>query len=237
METFIPVLIASLIGSPHCAVMCGGFATACGTGRASNALLYHLGRALSYTFLGVLAGYAGNSLNHSLAFTGLSNFTALFIGCILLYWGIRQFLTPGYLSGTGKAPGFFTAVLGKIYSSAKSTAVSAFLLGIVSAFLPCAWLYSYVGVAASSGAPTVGALIMLAFWLGTVPILASLSSFSSIVQKTLGKHASRITALLFICAGIFSLCVHTGVIELSMHHHHSQSGTSNSANHSHHHHH
>ncbi len=219
METLFPVFIASLIGSPHCAVMCGGFAAACSTTTSRNSVFYHCGRAISYTFLGLLAGYAGKTLNSQFSFTGFTNVTALIIAIILIYWGLRQLVAPGYLSASASPPSFLTSVLSKIYKNAGAASGSAFLLGIASAFLPCGWLYSYVGIAASSGDAFRGALIMFIFWLGTVPILATITSFSKIVTQSLGKHASKITAFLFIFAGIASLSIHLGLINIPMHNH------------------
>jgi hypothetical protein len=57
--------------------------------------------------------------------------------------------------------------------------VRAALLGAVAPLLPCGWLYAFVASAASTGSASNGALVMAAFWAGTVPALAAV---------TLGLH-------------------------------------------------
>ena len=59
-EALAAAALAGLVGSPHCIGMCGSFALACG-GRVSHTLAWNLGRTLTYTSLGALAGLAGES--------------------------------------------------------------------------------------------------------------------------------------------------------------------------------
>ena len=64
------VFLGGLLGSAHCVGMCGGFALSIGVGARSPAsnlrrqLIYTLGRVLTYSFFGVVAGYGGFWLSH-----------------------------------------------------------------------------------------------------------------------------------------------------------------------------
>src|SRR6516162_3919848 len=59
------IFLGGLLGSAHCVGMCGGFALTIGVGAPSffsnlaRQLAYTLGRVLTYSFFGVVAGYAG----------------------------------------------------------------------------------------------------------------------------------------------------------------------------------
>ena len=63
------VLVASLLGSPHCAGMCGGFvcfyAAQGGRGQARAHAAYNFGRLFSYLVLGLLAGALGRTLEQA----------------------------------------------------------------------------------------------------------------------------------------------------------------------------
>lgn len=63
--SYLSILIASLLGSPHCAGMCGGFAAWSGSGglRWSGVAAYNLGRLITYITLGIIAGLLGKSLD------------------------------------------------------------------------------------------------------------------------------------------------------------------------------
>ena len=81
------VLLASLVGSPHCAGMCGGIAAFCGGvgecgGRRSMAAgaAYHGARAVSYVAVGALAGAFGQLLDAGGAFVGVQRIAALAAG-------------------------------------------------------------------------------------------------------------------------------------------------------------
>ena len=89
--SLISVFLASLLGSAHCAGMCGGF-IAYYSAKANNSstshIAYHIGRLLTYTILGVLAGLLGHQIDNQANLFGFQKATALVTGIILIYWGI-----------------------------------------------------------------------------------------------------------------------------------------------------
>jgi hypothetical protein len=82
---------------------------------------------------------------------------------------------------------------------------SAVMLGLLSVFLPCGWLYTYVLAAIASRSATAGALILFLFWLGGLPALSVLPKYleKSLAISNLKKQ--RIAGLLLITAGLYSL--------------------------------
>jgi sulfite exporter TauE/SafE len=78
-------------------------------------------------------------------------------------------------------------------------------IGLLSVFLPCGWLYMFAITAAGSGSALWGAGIMVAFWLGTVPVLASLGIGVQAFAGTLGRRVPLATAVMVILLGVFML--------------------------------
>ena len=77
------VLTASLLGSMHCAGMCGGFVCFYATGADGRAggtgshVAYNVGRLVSYLVLGLLAGVLGQGLDRVGGLVGLSRGAAV----------------------------------------------------------------------------------------------------------------------------------------------------------------
>ena len=62
-------------------------------------------------------------------------------------------------------------IAGQRAAFALSPLPRALSTGLLTAFLPCGWLYLFALKAAGTGSPLQGALFMIAFWLGSVPAL------------------------------------------------------------------
>jgi sulfite exporter TauE/SafE len=76
---------------------------------------------------------------------------------------------------------------------------------LLTALLPCGWLYLFALAAASAGNPLRGILVMAAFWLGTLPILVSLGIGVQTLTGTLGRRIPLVTAVLIVLLGVFTL--------------------------------
>ena len=91
----IAVILASLVGSPHCACMCGpivaltmGMEGKTGPNRKRQLALYHFGRLIAYICLGSLASLMGAALDQTGFLLGLQNCSAFLSALILLLFGI-----------------------------------------------------------------------------------------------------------------------------------------------------
>jgi sulfite exporter TauE/SafE len=113
----LAILTASLVGSLHCAGMCGPFlafvvgagpASAAGASRGTHGgsqrsasawrlqLAYHLARGVGYTLLGATAGAAGHLVDLAGALSGLQPLAAALAGLTLVVIGLS---TLAHLSG------------------------------------------------------------------------------------------------------------------------------------------
>ncbi len=167
--------VAGLITSLHCAGMCGPLACSVVPLRGSGGPqiadaqivngLYHLARLAGYAALGALAGALGRL---PMAWLG---------GGVLPYlpWLLVVFFVAMALRWDRHLPR--VPFLGNIYlrvhgwGRVRSPAAAAAALGLATPLLPCGPLYMVVALTMLAGSALRGVEFMLAFGLGTVPLL------------------------------------------------------------------
>lgn len=204
--------LAGLAGSFHCIGMCGGIVAALSMttrpgsarSRTLSLALYNVGRISTYTFLGVLAGFIGSSLDLPAmravgVWLGLAaNLMVIAIGLASAFgfsWGLTSLE-----SSSGR---IFAEPLRKAISGDSSF---AFLpIGLMLGFLPCGLIYGPLAVAAANGNPLRGGLMMLALGLGTVPILMLFGSATGAVSAVFRSIMFRVLGLLIAAIGLMGL--------------------------------
>jgi len=229
----IPIFMIGLLGSVHCIGMCGGivsaFSMAPATVRAkpfpvavavnvmrseaSGAVLlrtlsYNAGRIGSYAVAGALAGgLAGGArlLAGMLAWqTSVYVLAQLMLVALGLYlmdaWrGLARMEKFGHLLWKRLQP--LTGLLLPLDSSFKLV-----LAGALWGWLPCGMVYSVLLTAMLSGSAASGAAVMLAFGLGTLPVLLAAGMFGaqlrSVLQRRSVRVASGTVVLLFGVLGL-----------------------------------
>jgi uncharacterized protein len=205
------VFVTSLLGSLHCAGMCGPFVLFC-VGTESQRprrhmavqLAYHGGRLVTYTFLGVVAGLIGRALDEAGSILGFQRIAMISAGALMVIFGLVMLLRVwGVRFGKMDLPEpvrrFF--LRGQAFAQSQHPVIRALIIGLLSILLPCGWLYLYVFAAAGTGSPLFGGLTLVAFWLGTVPILAALGVGAQTVLAPIRQHVPTIMAIVLIGAG------------------------------------
>ncbi|MCB0345206.1 MAG: sulfite exporter TauE/SafE family protein [Bdellovibrionales bacterium] len=225
--SLIAVFIASLLGSPHCAGMCGGFVGLYASktnSSVSSHIAYNLGRLLTYSILGATAGLAGSSLDIAGQLVGFQRVAAAVTGILLIYWGVSGLIGRkpiGTFSGS-----IWTKLFSPIHrrlltnDRERNWTLNAFTIGAVSTFLPCGWLYAFAALAAATASPFEGTLVMIVFWTGTLPVMATLGGILNVLGSKGRQFAPRLTAVLFIIAGAASLFSHLDLLPGAGHAHH-----------------
>jgi sulfite exporter TauE/SafE len=209
------VLVASLLGSLHCAGMCGAIvALAVGIGQdrpAPRGMLhaaYHMGRMASYTLLGAIAGAIGGAMNLGGEMLGLQTIAAWIAAVTIIALAITTLAREAGVRGLHvPAP----AWLGRAAKRALGGAMRvpavprAGIIGLVTPLLPCGWLYAFAIVAAGTGDPARGAIVMLAFWAGTVPILLVVGGLVRAIGTRLTPRIRVAAAVLLLVLGLGSV--------------------------------
>jgi sulfite exporter TauE/SafE len=201
----LAVLGASLLGSLHCAAMCGGLVAAYAPrGGARSHAAYQGGRLTAYALLGALAGGAGRAVDLGAAAAGLRSGAALLSGALLVAWGTHALLVALRGLRPLHAPAALTRLFGRLLARtpARSPSGRAAVLGALSGLLPCGWLWAYVAMAAGAGSVVAGAGVMVVFWAGTLPVLLGVGAAASRAAGPLRRHAPAVAAALVVLLGL-----------------------------------
>ena len=237
------VLVASLLGSLHCVGMCGPLAIwAAGVDKMARARtlwlstgLYHLGRGLTYTLVGIAAGALGQMLDWGGDIVGIQLLAARIVGGLMVAFGlisltrlslptVRRWLeskrslpsssdqqaiqihTRSEQSYAPPKPDRITAVILRIrpWVLGLPVPLRALTVGLLTALLPCGWLYIFALLAAGTGSMLLGGLVMSAFWLGSVPLLVGLVAGTRVLTSRVRKAVPIGTAALMVIAGAYT---------------------------------
>lgn len=208
----ISALILGLLGGGHCLGMCGGLMGALTLaippeqrGRRLQLLLaYNLGRILSYASAGLLFGLAGWAVASSPAAMLLRIVAGLLLISMGLYLG-------GWWSGLTRIEALGRGLWRHIQPAARrllpvTSLPRALLLGALWGWLPCGLVYSTLLWAASQGNALDSGVLMLAFGLGTWPVLLATGLAAERLTALLRRRGVRMTGgLLVILFGLWTL--------------------------------
>lgn len=218
-------LIASLLGSTHCAGMCGAFlafavmgpadagalpnAGPASLGRTLAALqgAYHAGRLLSYAALGTSAGALGTAIDAGGATLGAQRVGAMVAGCCMIVFAtIALARMAGVRVGRVPLPAPLTRLAMRAHRAIGGLPgmPRALATGLLTTLLPCGWLYAFVVVAAGTGSPLMGALTMAVFWLGTLPVLVALGAGLQRLSGPLRRRLPAVTMGAVLVMGVLT---------------------------------
>ena len=159
---------------------------------------FNVGRILSYTLFGGAIGALGSALTLSPEITGV---LTLIASAVMILLGLQMLkLLPAltrFLPTMPKAFGHFVHDLAD-----RDANGGAFALGAATFFLPCGFTQALQLFVLAKGSFTVGALTMLAFALGTLPALLSLSAMSSLATGGFQRHFLKFAGAAVIVLGI-----------------------------------
>lgn len=198
----------------HCMGMCGGFIMAYSVnldqknGTAAKRilphLLYHSGRVLTYTLIGAIFGFLGQTTKNVLAVFHLQDLLFIFAGIIMILLGLELLgLFPALrLDKLPLIRGYQKAVRRAIQ---KVNTKNIFFLGLVLGFIPCGPVYIAGTVAASSGSVFKGALIMAAFGIGTFPLLSVFGFSANLISLKFRNIILKFTAVVVILFGAWTV--------------------------------
>ena len=208
----LTALIFGLLGSFHCVGMCGPIAFLLPVDRNNNVkkvgqiFLYHFGRILSYSILGLTFGLVGTSLN----LFGMQQQLSIFIGLLMLvvvFIPQRTFNKYNFSRPIYKLISKVKSALGKELK--KKTPDTFLTIGFLNGFLPCGLVYMAIFGAIASGNALQGSLYMAMFGLGTIPLMTSAVYLGNFLNAQVRQRIRRaipvfvvVIACLFIIRGL-----------------------------------
>jgi len=192
--------ILGLFGSLHCAGMCGPLALALPVTGGKPAsffagrLAYNLGRIVTYCVLGLAFGLIGKTLG----LAGIQRWVSIALGVALLaglftsrklaLWRPITLLVDRLKSAMG-------ALL------RRRSADALLVLGLLNGLLPCGLVYVACAGAVATGDLFSGAFYMLAFGLGTVPMMLAISLSGKLVPFSLRTRLLKAVPLAVFILG------------------------------------
>lgn len=212
MNELIVALTIGLAGSFHCIGMCGPIAFALPVDRTSwfskikGILAYNFGRVFTYAIIGAVFG----ALGQGIAIAGFQRWLSIILGAVLLLsvflpQSIKSKLNSGVFS-IGFL-GFIRNQIGLLFK--QKSIFSIFSIGFLNGFLPCGLVYIAVAGAIAIADLTGGAMYMMFFGLGTLPIMAVAvligSSISLNIRNKIRKAIPvfiAVIGVLFILRGL-----------------------------------
>jgi sulfite exporter TauE/SafE len=203
IDSSTAAFVAGLVTSLHCAGMCGPMACLMMPvkGDRSDAHLvstvYHLGRLLSYSLLGALAG-------------GFGHFVAGFLDASVIRW-LPWFIVLFFIGLAFNWERFLPrlAAMNRLTLSLhgwfrkRSLTQAAAILGLATPLLPCGPLYFVLAASIISGSALKGFEFMAAFALGTIPLLwFAQSQFHWMRQELSPQWMGRLRVSLSLAAAL-----------------------------------
>lgn len=230
--SLLPVFVIGLLGGVHCIGMCGGIVSAFSmaggqrrtipiavatspqlTGsvamdKTARVLSYNLGRIGTYAILGAVAGGlagSGRALANIAAVETagywLANFMLILLGLHLMSSNSVLIVLErgGQLIWRRIQPA-------TKYFLPMDTPLKAIALGSVWGLVPCGMVYSVLLTAMLSGSATSGAAVMLAFGLGTLPVLLAAGLLGATLQSwTRNRKVRLIGGAIVLMFGVLGL--------------------------------
>ena len=226
-----PALAMGFLGSPHCMGMCGGIVTAFGISmknlspqkRGMLIATYHTGRLMSYMALGLIATIFGETVLASFM-TG-NALPRIVLGLAIVFAALLMLGVP-FLNRLEKVGLGLWNRLAPIRQKVlpMDSLPKALGAGLLWGLLPCGLVYGALvmamSVAATGHEPIMGVLFMLAFGLGTLPMLIMTgATLSWLQQKVKTFNLRKFSGAVMLISGLFVMLSPT-VMHLMHGHHH-----------------
>jgi sulfite exporter TauE/SafE/plastocyanin domain-containing protein/copper chaperone CopZ len=197
--SYAVLFLVGILTSIHCVGMCGGIMLSQSLSKESNnkleaikpALLYNLGRVISYTILGGIVGTLGSVFSLSITAKAIMQILAA------VFMIIMGFNMAGF-SALRK----FSIKLPHSVCKFKSKSGSPLIVGLLNGLMPCGPLQTMQLFALGTGSATKGALSMFIFSIGTVPLMLTFGALSGILSKGYTKKILKFSGVLIIVLGL-----------------------------------
>ena len=204
-------LLSGLLGGAHCAAMCGGIATGLSVGSRGwwAALQPNLGRVAGYVLAGAIVGGLGHGLLGIARLPALGIAMRAAVGIVLVVAGLRLLDRKGRLSRFFGGPG------NRLWDALRplqrrllpaDSAGKRLALGMLWGWMPCGLSTTLLAVAWLQASAAHGATTMLAFGLGTLPVMVPLTWAGARFGQRLQRGPLRTGAgVLVIAAGVLTI--------------------------------
>jgi sulfite exporter TauE/SafE len=200
----ISALILGLLGSLHCVGMCGPIAFMLPVDhsnsfkKVSQIGIYHFGRLLAYSIIGLVFGLVGKSLY----IFGIQQQLSIIIGILMIVIVILPHKTIGKYNLSKPLYKVISKVKSGLGKALKKKTADTFLtIGFLNGFLPCGLVYMAVFGAIATGSLVEGSFYMVLFGLGTIPLMTTAIYLGKFLNSTLKQRIQKAIPVFIVIIG------------------------------------
>ena len=204
-------LLSGLLGGAHCAAMCGGIATALSAQQRGGwwvALQPNLGRVLGYVIAGAIVGGLGHGLLDWARVPALGIGLRAAVGAVLIIAALRLLDRNGRLRFLGAPAGQLWQWLRPLQRRLipANTTAKRLATGVLWGWMPCGLSTTLLAAAWLQASALHGAATMLAFGVGTLPVMLPLTWAGARLGQRLQRGGWRTAAgSLVLVSGVLTL--------------------------------
>lgn len=196
--------ILGLLGSFHCVGMCGPIAFMLPVDRTNafkkitQITIYHFGRLLAYSIIGLVFGLIGKSL----FLFGFQQQLSIAIGILMILVVIIPQKTLNKYNISKPIYKIISKVKSSLGSALKKKTADTFLtIGFLNGFLPCGLVYMALFTAIASGNALNGSLYMATFGLGTIPLMTTAIYFTGLLSGSVRQKIQKLIPVFVVIIG------------------------------------
>lgn len=201
----LSALIFGLLGSFHCIGMCGPIAFMLPVDRnnrvrrVSQIFLYHFGRLLTYSIIGLLFGFLGKSFY----LFGIQQYLSIAIGIIMIVIVLIPYKTFNKYNFSKPLYKLISKVKSALGKELKKKTSDTFLtIGFLNGFLPCGLVYMSLFGALATGNTWQGSLYMFLFGLGTIPLMTTAIYFGNFLTGKVRSYITKAIPVIVVLMGM-----------------------------------
>ncbi|WP_407556850.1 sulfite exporter TauE/SafE family protein [Winogradskyella sp. 4-2091] len=198
-------LILGLLGSLHCVGMCGPIAFMLPVDRSnsfkkvSQVAIYHIGRLLAYSLIGLAFGILGKSFY----LFGVQQQLSIIIGLLMIVIVLLPHKTISKYNLSKPLYKLISKVKSSLGKALKKKTADTFLtIGFLNGFLPCGLVYMAVFGAIATGSLLQGSLYMLLFGLGTIPLMTTAIYLGKFLNSTIKQRIQKAIPVFVVVIGV-----------------------------------
>ncbi|WP_111683886.1 sulfite exporter TauE/SafE family protein [Winogradskyella tangerina] len=196
--------ILGLLGSLHCVGMCGPIAFMLPVDRSnsfkkvSQIGIYHFGRLLAYSLIGLVFGLLGKSLY----LFGVQQQLSIAIGVLMIVVVLIPYKTFSKYNLSKPLNRLISKVKTKLGQALKKKSADTYLtIGFLNGFLPCGLVYMAVFGAVATGSLLEGSYYMTLFGIGTIPLMTSAIYLGKFLNQTIKQRIQNAIPVFVVIIG------------------------------------
>ncbi|GAA4961572.1 sulfite exporter TauE/SafE family protein [Algibacter aquimarinus] len=200
----LSAIILGLLGSFHCVGMCGPIAFMLPVDRTNQVKkisqigIYHFGRLIAYSLIGLVFGLIGKSL----FIFGYQQQLSIIIGILMILVVVIPQKTFNKYNFSKPIYNIISKVKSALGLALKKKTMDTFLtIGFLNGFLPCGLVYMALFAAMASGNAASGSLYMAVFGVGTIPLMTTAIYFSHFLKGTARQRIQKAIPIFVVIIG------------------------------------